>query len=647
MRAARQGTAAFTSALLLACSPALAAAADPDDEDKVDEILVTATRSATLIRDEALRIEAVPAEEIEENLTIQPGNLTSLLKELPGIRVQAGAPGLGGAGLQLRGMAARHTLVLADGLPSLGVEPDSFGLLQTPPLDLKRVEVIKGSASALYGGSALGGVLNLVSQNAAAESSVLANVTSRGGQDLVGFFSAQGTSPWSGTLTAGAHHQSHEDIDGDGWADLSGYRRVTLRPRIWWNGAQGRSLFLTGGFTDENRSGGTLPGRVLPDGRAFPERLRTRRFDVGAVGRWALAESSEFNGRFSLTSNRVERVFGDDVTPSTETTAFAEGAWNGSSGGHQWVLGLAFELSQLAVSAVPGVGYVYNVPAVFAQDEVAANGRLTFAGSVRVDAHNAYGTFVSPRLSALFRVPQSEWSLRASVGGGFAAPTPFLEDIEAVGIGALMPLRDLHAERAMTASLDAKWADAGWDLNLSVFTSEIRDPLEVIAQPGDRLELVNAPGRRRAPGAEVLIGYVAGPLHALASWSYIDATEATAAGVRRPVALVPRQSASLDAILESEKRGRVGLELDYVGKQALVDNPYRSSSRAYFQLNALAEIRFGGVAIFFNAINLTNVRQTRFDPLVRPIPGPGGDPITEAWAPLAGRTFNLGIRVEM
>lgn len=622
-------------------------AADPDDEDVVEQILVTATRNPTLIGDEPLRIEALPAEEIEENLTVQPGNLTSLLKELPGIQVQAAAPALGGAGLQLRGMPARHTLVLADGLPSLGGEPDAFGLLQTPPLDLKRVEVIKGAASALYGGSALGGVVNLVSQNADAESSLLANVTSRGGEDLVGFLSAKGTSAWSGTITAGAHHQSREDIDGDGWADLTGYRRFTLRPRIWWEGADDRSLFLTGGFTDEDRYGGTLPGRVLPDGRTFPERLRTRRFDLGAVSRWGLADRAAFNARLSFTSNQLDRTFGDTVTPSTERTAFAEGAWNGESSGHRWVLGLAYVHNQLAVSAVPGVSYTYNVPAVFAQDEFAPARWLTLAASVRVDRHNVYGTFVSPRLSALLRVPHGEWSLRASVGGGFAAPMPFVEEVEAVGLGALQPLRGLRAERAVTASLDAKWADKGWDVNASLFTSEIRDPLEAVSVPGQRLELVNAPGRRRVPGAEVLIGYVAGPLHAIASWSYLDATEGAASGGRQPVALVPRHSAEIAGILESEKRGRIGLELGYVGSQALADDPYRTTSESYFELNALAEMRFGGIAIFLNAINLTDVRQSKFDPLIRPFPGPGGDPVTEVWAPLAGRTFNLGIRVEM
>jgi iron complex outermembrane receptor protein len=67
-------------------------------------------------------------------------------------------------------------------------------------------------------------------------------------------------------------------------------------------------------------------------------------------------------------------------------------------------------------------------------------------------------------------------------------------------------------------------------------------------------------------------------------------------------------------------------------------------SEPYIELNALGEIRFKGFSMFVNAINLTDVRQTHFDPLIRPTPGPGGNPITDVWAPLVGRSFNMGIR---
>ena len=74
--------------------------------------------------------------------------------------------------------------MLADGLPLYGGQGDSFSLLQVPPLDLGQVEIIKGAASALYGASALGGVINLVSRRPTAPGrEVLLNQTSLGGSD--------------------------------------------------------------------------------------------------------------------------------------------------------------------------------------------------------------------------------------------------------------------------------------------------------------------------------------------------------------------------------------------------------------------------------------------------------------------------------
>src|ERR1700733_5912481 len=121
-------------------------------------------------------------------------------------------------------------------------------------------------------------------------------------------------------------------------------------------------------------------------------------------------------------------------------------------------------------------------------------------------------------------MPASPCVLLASVAGGYSAPTPFLDEIEATGLGSLLPLRGLHAERAVTRSVDAKWADEGWDVNLSVFDSEIRDPLEAIPS-ADKWKRQNAPGTQGMPGAEALIGFSRGPMQALASWSYLNATQ--------------------------------------------------------------------------------------------------------------------------
>jgi iron complex outermembrane receptor protein len=97
---------------------------------------------------------------------------------------------------------------------------------------------------------------------------------------------------------------------------------------------------------------------------------------------------------------------------------------------------------------------------------------------------------------------------------------------------------------------------------------------------------------------------------------------------------------------EAKDVGRLGLEVYYTGLQRLEVNPYRTESRPYVILGLLAEKRFGRFRAFVNAENLTDVRQTRWDPLVRPSPSADGRWTVDAWAPLDGRVINGGVRVE-
>ena len=617
-----------------------------DESLESEVVVVTASRSGTVIGDQPIRVEAVPQEEIEENLTIQPGNLTTLLNELAGVRIESTAPGLGGATLQIRGLPGRLTQVLSDGLPLLGAELAAFGLLQTPPLDLKRVEVIKGVASALYGGSALGGVLNLVSSTPGGEPELLLNRTSRNGTDAVGFASGTLSPDWGYTLTGAVNFQDRQDLDADDWAELPRYQRLNIRPRIFFNDADGRSLFLTVGVVDEDRSGGSMPGKTLFDGTTFIEDLHTTRVDGGAVGRIPLDDDRVVSGRLSATVSDHDRTFGADRVQDTQSTLFGEATLSGRARGHSWVIGAAIGQDRLQVSDVPGVSYTYTVPSIFAQDELALSEHVILAASGRIDAHSDYGTFFSPRLSAVF-LPTDHWTVRASAGTGFSAPTPFVDEIESTGLGVLEPLTGLQAERAASASLDAQWAANGWEASLSLFASEIRHPLEARpAAAAGRLELVNADGPRRVIGGEAFLRYVSGPLNLIGSYTYLDATDALPGGGRRAADRVPRHAAELAALLEDETRGRIGVEISYTGAQTLEDNPYRDSSPSFLEVNALGEIRFGETAIFLNVINVTDVRQSDYDPLLRPSPAAGGQRVTELWAPVAGRVFNLGVRLE-
>jgi iron complex outermembrane receptor protein len=114
---------------------------------------------------------------------------------------------------------------------------------------------------------------------------------------------------------------------------------------------------------------------------------------------------------------------------------------------------------------------------------------------------------------------------------------------------------------------------------------------------------------------------------------------------RREVPLNARHALGVVGMYEWEEAGRVGLELYYTGRQSLDDNPYRSESPAYTILGALIERQVGWARLFVNFENLTNVRQTSTDPLVRPSRGAGGRWTTDAWAPLEGRVVNGGAKI--
>jgi outer membrane receptor for ferrienterochelin and colicins len=213
-----------------------------------ESIVVTATRSDVRIEDEPLRVEVVDRDEVEEKAVMTPGDIAMLLNETSGLRVQVTSPSLGAANVRVQGLRGRYTQLLADGLPLYG-EAGSIGILQIPPLDLGQVEVIKGVASALYGASALGGVVNLVSRRPQKEreQQLLLNATSREGSDAVFWLAEPAKNRWSHTLLAGAHLQRQSDIDHDGWADLPEYQRGILRPRFFWEDGSGNSLFVTTG----------------------------------------------------------------------------------------------------------------------------------------------------------------------------------------------------------------------------------------------------------------------------------------------------------------------------------------------------------------------------------------------------------------
>lgn len=662
--------------------------------DAVETFVVSATRAERRVDDTPLRVEVVDEEEVSEKLSMRPASIQMLLAETGGLRVQTTSPSLGNANVRVQGLRGRYALLLTDGLPLAG-DGGGFSLLQTP-VDLARVEVLKG-ATGLYSGGA-GGVINLVSRRPGREPehTVLLSQTSRGGSDALGFFTAPLGERWGYTLMTGLHRQQRNDLDADGWTDMPGYERAAVRPRLFYDDGRGRTAFLTGGFTAEDRAGGTMRLGVLPDGTTFAEDLRLRRGDLGALARWAFTDSTTpatlrmlrgaiVTMRGSAVEQQHGHRFGAVHENDRHRTWFGEASIAVPRGRATYVAGAAFQQDAYRNDEVCRWNYTFNTPAVFVQVDVDPTAWLSLSSSARVDAHSVYGTFVNPRLSALLR-PVAEgalagWTARVSGGTGMYAPTPLVEEVEAVGLTPVVPtaggVSAFAVERARSGSIDVGGpldvSLGRMEVNATVFASHMTNPLQARAANGfttsgaSRLALANAPAPTRTWGTELLARLVrslgagqdgdeAPALRVTATYAYLRATECDPDRIngircsRREVPLTPRHAATFVASLEQEGKSRLGLEVYYTGRQSLERdvNPYRSQSRPYVLVGVLGEravqTRAGVARLFVNLENLTNVRQTRVDPLLLPSRGRGGRWSTDAWTELVGFTVNGGVR---
>lgn len=622
-------------------------------ESEIEKIQVTASRLGRIVTESATRTEIINGEEIQEKALMRPGNISMLVAETGGVRVQNTSPALGSANIRLQSLYGRYTQLLSDGLPIYGGQTASIGLLQIPPTDLANVEIIKGAASSLYGGSALGGVVNLISRTPSdeVESEVLLNVTSKNGQDITTYFSSPINNVTSASLTAGIHNQERQDLDSDGWVDMAEYQRTTIRPRVYWESEDGANLYLTFGAMMEEREGGTVEGATVPDGSPFKQSQDSLRLDSGFIFEQPLGDVFNLNLRGSATRQEHDHVNGLVAENDIHESYLLESSVSGYNDATAWLVGVAYQSDRFDSESFSEFNYNYQVPGLFSQVDYEASEEISLSLSARADWHSEYGTQVSPRISMLYS-PEN-WTVRGSYGQGFFAPTPFIEDIEDAGLSRLASFENIEEEQATTASIDISYLVDSVEASATLFASDVDNVTELEVIPLDdrrsnkQVRIVNLSGRSEIRGAELLLRYRWRDLKLTGSYLYTDATKQSQSEVGRvPIALTPKHSAGAVIMWEEHGSHLVGFEAYYTGTQHLEGNPYRNKSNAYWHLGLLGQITVGRVSYFLNAENLLNVRQTKEEPLLLPEQESSGRWTTDVWSRNDGFTVNAGIRVK-
>src|SRR6266404_4594075 len=199
-----------------------------------EEVIVSATRTSRSIGNTPTRVEVISGEEIHEEAEMRTGDIRMLLAESTGIQTQQTSATSANASIRIQGLDGRYTQILKDGFPLYSGAATGLGLLQIPPLDLRQVEIIKGSSSTLYGGGAIAGLINLISKipTEKRELNFHINGTTAKGLDINVFygqrFKKTGATVFVSRNSNAAYDPAHISLSA-----IPEFERYTINPRLF------------------------------------------------------------------------------------------------------------------------------------------------------------------------------------------------------------------------------------------------------------------------------------------------------------------------------------------------------------------------------------------------------------------------------
>ncbi|MDQ2772325.1 MAG: TonB-dependent receptor [Bacteroidota bacterium] len=617
-------------------------------------VVIEATRTNSRIEDEPVRLEVIGPEELEEKVNMRPANVAMLLTEASGIQPQFTSANSGSVAFRIQGLDGRYTQILKDGFPLFGGFSQGLSLVQIPPLDLRQVEVIKGASSALYGGDAIAGLVNLVSKTPAETPTltVLLNQTQKGGRDLMGYYT--GRSGQLGlTLLATQSTQQARDVSGDGFTDLPQVQATTVNPRLYYYATDSTTLYAGLAATVETRDGGYLPALDDPTQAGYTERNRSERYNTQLR-----VDSHAGRGRVLTLKNSVSAFSrrlqaGSAYFAGRQLSTYSEASLFVPIGRHRAVFGANFltDRFQETDATIRPRDYNYRTGGAFVQDDWRVLDKLTVQGGLRVDYQHPYGLFVLPRFSTLYK-PTAWLAVRAGGGFGYKAPTIFSSTAEQQAYVNVLPLipAELRAETSRGGNADVNLSGqlGEWraSLNQAVFYTRLTNTL--IADPVQFAQGItafrNAPTPITSRGLETNLRLRREALQFFAAYTLTDTRQTYDPTQPAQLPFVSRHRVVLTSMYEQEKNFRIGLEGTYNGPQYVGEGSRQG--RGFWLVGALAEKTFAPhFALVLNVENVLDVRQTRFESVVT---GPYAHPaFRPLYAPLDGFVGNVTLKITL
>ncbi len=620
---------------------------------ELEEIVIVSNRANRSVTNTPSRIEVI-TDEVEEAATMDPSKIAHLLMHTTGVQVQQQSATSGTASVRIQGLYGRYTQILKDGFPIYGGFTGGLGVLQIPPLDLRQVEFVKGSASTLYGGGAIGGLINLISKipKEKPEASLHINASHIGNLDLNSFYS-QKKGKWGLTIFTSNNTNTAYDVDEDGFSDVPEVRKFNFNPRVFYYLDDNTTISLGGTFTNENRIGGEvdiIDGGVVDNENDYFERNKSQQISSLFQLTYKLNENKSIEVKNS-TNHFDRNIYLNNYSFSGDQfSTFSEINYQHNMPQGDLTLGAnlyteSFTEENLLASVLRNQDL--TTFGVFGQYIHDFSSKVSTEVGLRTDYNTDYGTFVLPKVGIVYK-PSLYLTARIGGGLGYKLPAIFTEDAEALAFENVLPINDNIQEAEKSIGLNGDFTfrlisteNISISLTEYFFYNRLNSPLLLEENGIGSFEFVNSDGDFETKGIESLIKASAGDFHLYLGYTYVDATQ-TQDGIATVLPLTPEHSFHGDLMYVVDGKWRCGIDAEYESEQTLRSG---RTVRSLFKAGFLAERMFENFSIYVNLENWTDTRQSKYESLVI---SPATNPrFTEVWAPLDGFIFNAGLKVKL
>ena len=464
-----------------------------------EQMVVTATRTETSLKQAPASMSVITAEDIENN----PGiTLADIVADSTSVESDFDSTRAGRQMISIRGMDSDYTLIMVNGRrlssASAIIRGNDFDLSTIPADSIERVEIIRGPMSALYGSDGMGGTINIITKAPENDwSSTLSMDTSspmdgNGGQEhsvglttsgaliedeLFARFSVNQTNrdawqPYSGTHSAG---HDREDVTA-----LEGRDTLSLLATLTWHATDNQTIDLDLGYSDDERDTAAEHATGL---NVSNSNVKRNNQAITHSGYWSWGDTKVRYSRENVIDKNAADVGSSTRDVEELTQIFEASATSYLGDNHILTVGVDYQLSELTneenVTGAPAEAYQ---GALFIQDQWNVTEQLTATLGGRLDKHEKYGEEFSPRVYLVHQTTD-DLVIKGGVGKAFKAPTLTQNHAgytvaSCKGWCDIVGNEDLNPETSWNYELAALYSQPRWNIEGALFRNEIQDLID-------------------------------------------------------------------------------------------------------------------------------------------------------------------------